>query len=370
VRSALVALWALGCAGDKAADSAHEHGTGEDSGGGGLLPLEQQAWANPGEAEDLAPEAGVYRVQLRAAPYSFELLDWQGGQRIPVEGLAYNNQVPGPTLRVQVGDVVEVELVNAIEEWTTIHWHGIELDNAMDGVPELQDPVNPGDSFTYRFTATRAGTYWYHPHFNVMEQVSAGLFGALIVEDPADPPADRELVGILHDWGGTTVGEEHIHGAHGDEGLWTINSQVVPALALSGGERLRMRLINASGAGYVRLSGEVLGEEVEGAELIATDQGLLAAAEPLSELLLTPGDRGELLLRPGEQAPTLLDWPWSVFGGEAHGDPVALYSTSLAAPAPPVRPWICPSTEAVSPKTPATPTLLTCFRAIRIRTPG
>lgn len=78
---------------------------------------------------------------------------------------AYNGEVPGPEIRVRRGDRVQVRFTNALEEPTSIHWHGIRIANAMDGVSGLtQEPVQPGHSFTYDFEAPDAGTYWYHAH--------------------------------------------------------------------------------------------------------------------------------------------------------------------------------------------------------------
>ena len=119
--------------------------------------------------------------EIVAAETELPLLD---GNRLRV--WAYNGQVPGPTLRVRLGDTVRVHFVNHLPQPTTIHWHGVRVPNAMDGVPNLtQPPVEPGQSFDYEFTPKDAGTFWFHPHVRSSEQVERGLYGVLIVEDAA-----------------------------------------------------------------------------------------------------------------------------------------------------------------------------------------
>jgi FtsP/CotA-like multicopper oxidase with cupredoxin domain len=111
---------------------------------------------------------------------------------------AYNGTVPGPELHVTQGHRVQVTLVNELPEVTTVHWHGLRLPNAEDGVAGLtQDAVQPGHSYTYEFVARDAGTYWYHSHQQTGEQIPRGLFGALIVE-PARPTEDRDYTVLLH----------------------------------------------------------------------------------------------------------------------------------------------------------------------------
>ena len=101
-----------------------------------------------------------------------------------------NGSTPGPLLRVTQGDLVEVTLVNEdVADGATLHWHGLDVPNAADGVAGVtQDAVLPGERFTYRFLADQVGTYWYHSHQVSHEQVLGGLFGALVI-DPARHPA-------------------------------------------------------------------------------------------------------------------------------------------------------------------------------------
>lgn len=113
-------------------------------------------------------------------------VSWEVTPGHRVEALAYNGQIPGPEIRVNQGDKIKVVVHNSLTEPTTVHFHGIELPNAMDGVPFVtQDPIEPGKEFNYEFTVgDPPGTYMYHSHYNALEQVGRGLLGAFIVEPP------------------------------------------------------------------------------------------------------------------------------------------------------------------------------------------
>src|SRR5919201_4224759 len=148
-----------------------------------------------GDARERAPSSGrPDAVQLLAAPAAVDL-----GGRV-VKAWAFNGQLPGPELRLRVGQVLRVRLENRLPTATTVHWHGIALRNDMDGVPGItQPPVEPGQGFHYEFTVPDPGTYFYHPHVGL--QVDRGLYGPLVVEDPAEPGRyDREAVLLLDDW--------------------------------------------------------------------------------------------------------------------------------------------------------------------------
>ncbi len=112
-----------------------------------------------------------------------------------------NGQLPAPILRWREGDTVTLAVTNRLAEPTSIHWHGIRTPSNMDGVPGLSFPgIAPGETFTYRFLVPESGTYWYHSHSGMQEQL--GLYGALIV-DPRDGYVqrfDRDYVVLLSDW--------------------------------------------------------------------------------------------------------------------------------------------------------------------------
>ncbi len=127
----------------------------------------------------------------------------------PIAGLGYNGQWPGPTIRVQQGDKLRVLFTNNLKETTGVHFHGVEFaDFLQDGVPFVtQLPIVPGETYTYEFTATNAGSLMYHSHHNATDQVGRGLLGAFLVEPKPDPiSADRDYVWISNDQlGGFTI---------------------------------------------------------------------------------------------------------------------------------------------------------------------
>ncbi len=170
---------------------------------------------------------------------------------------SYNGLSPGQLLRARQGERFRVDFRNALPAPTTVHWHGIRLPNAMDGVPHLtQPPVEPLGGFVYDFIPPDAGTYWYHPHFSSAEQVDRGLYGALIVEERSPPLVDRDIVWVLDDWRldseGRLLNDYHDPAqvfATGRIGTTvTVNSERVPPLGVRVGERIRLRLINTSNA--------------------------------------------------------------------------------------------------------------------------
>jgi FtsP/CotA-like multicopper oxidase with cupredoxin domain len=176
--------------------------------------------------------AGVKVFELTARETRWEVAPGQ-----TVAAMAYNDQVPGPQIRVREGDRVRVVLKNELKQSTAIHFHGLELPNDQDGVPFItQPPVKPGESYTYEFTAPagNSGSHMYHSHHNAAMQVGLGLLGAFIVE-PKRPrkieKVDREFVMILND------------GVHG----YTLNGKGFPAtepLVAKLGEKIRIRYMN------------------------------------------------------------------------------------------------------------------------------
>jgi FtsP/CotA-like multicopper oxidase with cupredoxin domain len=191
---------------------------------------------------------------LRAAPGRARLVPEPHGE---TPAWCYNETVPGPEIRVRQGERLRITVENGLAEETTVHWHGLRVPNAMDGVPHLnQPPIAPGGTFVYEFDAVDAGTFWYHPHQRSFEQVGRGLYGPLIVEEPEPPKVDRELVWVLDDWRLTKsaeisndFGNGHDMSHNGRIGnTVTINGRVPDARPVRSGERIRLRLINAANA--------------------------------------------------------------------------------------------------------------------------
>ena len=135
---------------------------------------------------------------------------WQVNEGNIADAVAYNGMVPGPMIRVTEGDNVRINVTNKLKESHAVHWHGLKIVNAMDGVPFLtQPPIKPGATFTYEFKVNNSGSHMYHSHHNSAQQTSRGLLGAFIV-DPKDkksePAFDSDYVLVLNDvLGGFTL---------------------------------------------------------------------------------------------------------------------------------------------------------------------
>jgi FtsP/CotA-like multicopper oxidase with cupredoxin domain len=145
-------------------------------------------------AEAARPHTGK-TVTARLAPGSADID--LGGTR--ARTLAYNNQVPGPLIRANVGDEIAVTVGNGLDHPTSVHWHGIALRNDMDGASPAVPNIESGSSFTYRFSSPYSGTYWAHPHTGL--DTDYGLYLPVIIDDPADPGRyDAEWIVMLDDW--------------------------------------------------------------------------------------------------------------------------------------------------------------------------
>ncbi len=142
--------------------------------------------------------ASAKEFKLVAAPTRWPIV---GKPHPDTDVWCYGGRIPGPDLRVPQGKPVRIIVENQLDQDTTVHWHGIRLPIAMDGVPGLtQPPIKPGERFTYEFTPPDAGTFWYHPHANSLQQLGRGMAGALIVEEPEPVPVDRDILWVLADW--------------------------------------------------------------------------------------------------------------------------------------------------------------------------
>lgn len=145
-----------------------------------------------------------------------KVIDWEVEPGKFVKGWTYNGEIPGPIIQVDVGDKVRIVLKNELAESTALHLHGVRVPNAMDGVPPYtQDPIPPGGSFAYEFTAQETMVGMYHSHHHAQVQLSNGLLGALIIGDwktmamktagnrvpDTDGKAEQEVVMVLNDTG-------------------------------------------------------------------------------------------------------------------------------------------------------------------------
>ncbi len=232
-----------------------------------------------------------------------ELIPREGTHRFPffdspTPVLGYNGQIPGPTIKGKEGSVLVVDVENQLSEPTSVHWHGLRIDNAMDGVPGVtQDPIQPGERFRYRLRLQEAGTYWYHPHFNAGEQLERGLKGALIVEEREPLPWSQDRVWLIDDWrfqqDGTIYPYFNTRHDLMHDGRWgnaiTVNGQTQPEIRVRPGERIRLRLIDGANA---RLFAPALDGLT--ARVIAVDGRPVSSIFTLDGFLLSPGNRADL----------------------------------------------------------------------------
>jgi FtsP/CotA-like multicopper oxidase with cupredoxin domain len=131
-------------------------------------------------ATDTNPAANVLETTIVAEESTIEI-----GNGVLAHAQTFNGHIPGPTLFLNVGDTVIVHFQNHLKHQSGIHWHGIELASGMDGTPVTQNQVPPGGNFLYKFTVTRPGIFWYHPHHHAStDQVFKGLYGMIVVRDP------------------------------------------------------------------------------------------------------------------------------------------------------------------------------------------
>ncbi len=214
----------------------------------------------------------------------------------------YGGRSPGPEIRITQGDRVRRRLINRFSQGTSTHWHGIRIDNAMDGVSGLtQDAVQNGEMFDYDFVVPDAGTYWYHAHNRSLEQVARGLYGALIVEEPETIDIDREEVLILDDWriDPETAQISNDFGAPRDlshagrlGNLITTNGTFNLALTARRNERIRLRLINASNARNFQLGLDGL----EGWMIALDGMPLHSPRRIVDTMTLAPAQRIDLIV--------------------------------------------------------------------------
>jgi len=275
----------------------HHHHTSHHPAG----PVEHAAPADAASAQDQArgmaipdPGRSVVHVELDARE-----MEWAFTPQGNTRAWGFNGQVPGPLIEAQVGDVLEIRFTNRLPEPTSIHWHGLRVPAAMDGTDMVQRPIEPGQTFTYRFRLPDAGTFWYHPHSNETTQLERGLYGALIVRGAGEPELDSERVLVLDDVALDRKGQvkptggwiEQHDGRQGSTRL--VNGRQEPELAMAAGQSERWRIVNASSARYVRLS---IGERPF--TILGTDGGLLEEPVTVKEVLLVPGDRVDLAVGP------------------------------------------------------------------------
>jgi FtsP/CotA-like multicopper oxidase with cupredoxin domain len=202
-----------------------------------------------------------------------------------IQAWGINNEIPGPVIRVKVGDKVEFVVHNSLPESITIHWHGLSVPNDMDGVPDMPEPpIHPGGTFRYKFTVTNQmiGTHWYHSHYDDDFQVDSGMYGIIIVDPTstaAEPHYDKDALFVL---GSAKVDGEDL------ENVFTINGKaypLTPQLTIKKGDKVLLRLVNASAETYhaLTLDGYTL-------HIVSEDGQPLPTPQDVSVVSLAPSE--------------------------------------------------------------------------------
>jgi FtsP/CotA-like multicopper oxidase with cupredoxin domain len=254
--------------------------------GGGPAP------AHHGEGTTVAdltgPRSGEPDVALTLTARQ-EMFTLASGEE--VTGYTLNDTSPGPTIRAAQGDLIEVTLKNeSVADGITLHWHGVDIPNAEDGVAGVtQDAVPPAGQHVYRFRVDEPGTYWYHSHQVSHEQVTRGLFGALVI-DPRDGGAERDVVAAVHTY----------------DGLRTVSGHTgVQRIDANAGEEITARVVNTdSGSLRVSVTGAPYRVQALDARDINEPPDVTDAA-----VLLAAGGRADLAVTvPSDGSPVRIDF--------------------------------------------------------------
>ncbi|OLT00472.1 copper oxidase [Pseudonocardia sp. CNS-004] len=300
----------------------------------------------------LRSSSGVLQVRLEATE-----------ARVPLAGgdattLAFNGGLPGPTLHVQPGDRLEIDLVNRLAEPTNLHVHGLHVSPQGNGDNTFV-VVEPGATFGYEHQLPAdhpPGVYWYHPHHHglVADQIFGGLYGAILVGDPTPVPVTRERLLVVSDISldddGQVLPPSPMAQMMGREGeLVLVNGQATPSMQAASGERERWRIINACTARYLRL--RLDGQQLQ---LLGVDSGRSVTPQDVDELVLATGNRADLLVTTVAGTSELRTLPYDRGGmgmmtgmpgmrdgtpGPGVGEPLALATLEVTgSPAPPLAP--------------------------------
>lgn len=232
----------------------------------------------------------------------------QKGKRTFIEGqetetYGYNGDLLGPVLKVQKGETVRIQTVNALDEDTTFHWHGLDIPGDVDGGPH--DPIPPGEVRAIQFNVNQeAATLWFHPHpeGNTAEQVYKGLAGMLYIEDEhsdslnlPDDYGVNDFPILLQDRAFTETGELDFQAVYNSDGTLgdrlLVNGTLDPKLSVPQG-KVRLRLLNGSNARNYTVSLN----SGDSFQQIATDGGLLNEPVELDSVTLTPAERAEIII--------------------------------------------------------------------------
>ncbi len=260
---------------------------------GGYVPV-----VTPGIATlpyDLDGNVKIFRLRAEPVTIQFQdMSDSHGAKSRPIYGFGYNGSIIGPTIEAVEGDRVRIHVENALSEPTTVHWHGLHVPIEMDGVPMFsQEPIQPGQTFTYEFTLEQHGTYIYHPHFMGAKQVGLGMSGFFIIHPKNPKPhqiVDRDYAYFLQVWmihPGSPIPdtmemtEFNYFTMNGRAGN-SPGADIVPMKAKVG-EKVRIRVANLSMMAHpIHLHGHTFRITEYGAGFIPLEQQIIANTENIS----------------------------------------------------------------------------------------
>lgn len=302
-----LALVAMIRAGDGSSASSADSSMGGMSMGGGGSMAEHMAPASMDGVPDAAADTGgtplahtvengvwVFRLEAKA-------VRWKILSDTRVTAWTYNGLVPGPQIRVPYGQRVRIEVKNSLPEPTTVHWHGIDVPNAMDGVPDItQKPIEPGATFTYAFTAkpagrdSKGGTFFYHSHFDEDRQVGLGLSGAFVIDPPSGPRYDVDRTIAISEWTvdpstGATRPAMEMEGMFPN--YFTLNGKSFPATETIRVKRNQRVLLRLVGAGQFVHPMHLHGTDFE---VVAKDGRPLAAPYKADVIQVAAGERYDI----------------------------------------------------------------------------
>jgi FtsP/CotA-like multicopper oxidase with cupredoxin domain len=267
------------------------------------LPMGHDPQPFPRDATGLSEAVDTDIVELKSGD-TFDLRATIVRKQIgnaSVKMFAYNGSIPGPTLKITQGSEITIHFTNETELDTTVHWHGLRLDNRYDGVPEgvhhgHQPPVQVGGRYTYRLRFPDPGVYWYHPHMREDYTQELGLYGNIIVvpeESDYWPPVNREFALILDDIlieDGKIAPFSQTHATHVAMGrfgnVMLVNGETDSKVALSKREVVRLYLTNAANVRIfnVRIPGARM-------KLVGNDSGRVEHEQFIEEVMIAPSER-------------------------------------------------------------------------------
>lgn len=250
-----------------------------------------QALGVPTLPYEMDGDIKVFRLTVEPVTIQFpDMSDPHGMRRRPIHAWGYNGSVTGPTIEAVEGDRVRIIVQNNLPEGTSVHWHGLHVPIEMDGVvPISQEPIPPGESFTYEFTLEQHGTYFYHPHFMAAKQVGMGLSGFFIVHPRQPEPwqiVDKDYAFFLQVWmihPGSPVPDTM---EMNNFNYFTMNGRAapdIPGMSAKSGERVRIRLVNLSMLNHpIHLHGHSFKITEHGAGFLPPNQHFVANTVHLS----------------------------------------------------------------------------------------